>query len=570
MEKGLKIPTGLYRGLVVDVNDPNREGRVKVQISRFYGTVVPGLETSTDVDPNIYKGAMWCRVLLSTGGVTPPAEGPNGIVSQTSYGIIGQPPALNNEVLVAFSEDVHSGIVLGVLPDPQRIRAMTGAGVTSPTASGETTIAQEIPKTATGPDQLPDEHPQAERLRVQGLATDRLRGQNFSSPVRDPSNRVMGMTTPSGHSIVMDDGGLEDGDNLRMRLRTAGGAQILMDDTNGMTYINNREGNVWIELNRNGDMDIYAGGSINVHTPGDYNLHIGGSLNIHTGRNINMKALGAEGIKLDATRGSFNMYCAANMALQADANGNVRCGGNYRETAARIDMNGAPAQAASRPAVTQLPGNVVVTESVSRRVPEAEPWAGHLDVSVLDPNSAEGNAASSQSYYYGTPNETTGFNQQTGQYERPTFDAAPDGTYPRLSWAPGKDRNVDPRLLQLVDRVAQEKGITFTITSGFRDPGYNTSVGGAKGSQHQLGKAIDVSGNGLTNQDRLDIIGIASRLGIRGIGVYNSGSLHFDIRDGARAAWGPDFTNASVPSYARAATNSHIAGSFGSSRSSVA
>ena len=564
MEKGLKIPTGMYRGIVVDTFDPNREGRVKVQIAKFYGTYPGGTETSTNVDPELYKGAMWCRQLLPAGGTTPPAEGPGGTVSQNAYGIMGQPPSLNNEVLVAFSEDTHSGIILGVLPDPQKIRGINGAGVTRQTSTGETTIGQELSQTAQSPSDLPDEHPQAEALRTQGLDKDRIRGQNFSSPTRDPSPRTMGMTTPTGHAITMDDGSLEDGDSLSMRMRTAGGAQILMDDTNGMTYINNREGNVWIEMNRNGDLDIYAASSINYHTQGDFNLHCGGSFNLQTGRNINMKALGAEGIKMEAAGGSFNMKCAANMALEVGANGNIRCGGNYRETAARIDMNGAPAAAAATPTINQLAGNTNITESVSRRVPEAEPWAGHLDVSELDVNSASGatNQSGNQSHYYGTPSDLSSYNDQTGSFDLNNFPAATGAAGAFLQYSGGVDKRIDPKLISKVEEVARRFGRTLTVVSGYRSPAHNSKVDGAKRSQHMLGKAVDISGNGLTNQDRLDLVAIASSLGIKGIGVYNGGSLHFDGRDGAAAGWGSDFTRNSVPSYAVATLDKHRGGGF--------
>lgn len=553
MEKGIKIPAGIYIGIVVDTVDPRQMGRVKVQIIKFYGTIKVGEEVS---NPNDYLGAMWCRHMMPFGGTSSPTEGPNGVVSQTSFGVSGPPPGLNNEVVVAFSGDTHSGIVLGVLLDDGKNTGINGAGVTAPTASGKTTIAQEVSKTAESPNELADEHPQAAALAEQGLEEDRIRGQSTSSPTRDPTPRTMGLTSPSGHAITLDDGSLEDADSLLIRMRTAGGAQILMDDTLGLTYIINRNGSAWIELNRNGDIDIYSAKSINMATQGDFNINCGGNFNVNTGRNIYMQANGAEGVKLAAVGGSVDIFAEANLNLQAEANGNLRVAGNYRETAGRIDMNGPPASAATKPTVNQLAGNTNVTESVATRVPEAEPWAGHLDVSVLDTTSPSGAAAESNSYYNGVP-VNTGTDGQAGD-----FPVAPSNPGDLLLYRTTVDRHIDPALLAMVTEVARQFGQPLTVTSGYRSPSHNVRVTGAKASQHMIGHAVDISGSGFTNQERLDLIAIASKVGIIGIGVYNDSSLHFDNRDGARAGWGSDFTRSSVPSYAVSTMNTHRSGGF--------
>lgn len=560
MDKAIKIPAGIYRGIVVDTQDPRKQGRIKVQVSAFHGTMPVGVEGTALNDPDEYLGAMWCRIALPWGGVTTPTESGGGQGSNV-YGMYGQPPTVNNEVLVAFGADTTSGVVIGVLPEDQRLGDLPGNGITKETSTGEVTLGQATAKTATSLNDLPSESPQAERLREQGLDKDRLRGQNFSSPARDPSPRVMGMTSPSGHSIIMDDGVLEDGSNLRMQMRTAAGAQILMDDTNGFIYIVNSNGSSWIEMNRNGDIDIYCGQSLNIATPGVMNFHAGSDINFQANGNINMKALGT--MALEATAGPFGIFSGSNLNLQADGNGNMLVAGNYRETAARIDMNGAAAAAANRATGNQLAGNTNVTESIAGRVPEAEPWAGHLDVSVLDSSSASGAASisESQTYYYGSPANPVGINNQTGEFDLQEYPPAQTGQF--LRWAPGKDQRVDSRVIDLGDEVCRRFGRPATIISGYRSPSYNSSVGGARRSQHMLGKAIDVvfDGGALTNDEKNRVIAIASAVGFVGIGIYNS-SFHFDLRDGARASWGPNYSNSGVPAFARATMDRHLSGGF--------
>jgi hypothetical protein len=556
--KGLKIPTGIYRGIVVDTADPKKMGRIKVQIIKFYGTMPVNAAATNQVDPDEYLGAMWCRQMMPMGGVTAPDGG-----GQSIYGMIGQPPSVNNEVIVAFSGDSHAGIVLGVMPDDGKLGGGAGAGVSALTTEGTFTIAQEVPKTATDPNQKPAEHPQAAILRTQGLETDRIRGQNFSSPLRDPTNRVMGITTPIGHSLALDDGSLEDGSSLGVRLRSAGGGQILIDDTNGLIYIINQTGSSWIEMNRMGDIDMFCAGSLNINTIGDFNLHCGGKINAQSSQGVNIKSTGADGISLDSSTGAINLYANTDFNLQADGNGNIKIAGNYRETAKRIDMNGPVAASATRPNPVQLVGNIKVTESIATRVPEAEPWGGHLDVSILDQGSASGTASvsGSDTYYYGSPVNPSLYNEQTGTYDDPNYQASMSSTI--LTWAPGKDQRVDPALIALVEEVCRRFGRPATINSGFRSPTYNAKVSGAKRSQHMIGKAVDITfgGSPLTATEKNRVIAIASAVGIKGIGIYNS-SFHFDNRDGASTGWGADYTGASVPDFASTIMSTHRSGGF--------
>lgn len=50
---------------------------------------------------------------------------------------------------------------------------------------------------------------------------------------------------------------------------------------------------------------------------------------------------------------------------------------------------------------------------------------------------------------------------------------------------------VDPRLLELADRVREHFGAPMILSSGLRCPVHNKNVGGASGSRHMSGKAMD-------------------------------------------------------------------------------
>ena len=152
---------------------------------------------------------------------------------------------------------------------------------------------------------LPVHEPQAEIIIKQGLDTDPVRGAISSSSMRDTPSAVFGISTPGratdggvtpktrqgGHSFVMDDGDNAGTDQL-IRLRTAGGHQILMNDSEQVLYIANSAGSAWIEFGNSGRIDLYSMSGLAVRTQGTLDLHSDSSINIQ-GASINIKALGS-------------------------------------------------------------------------------------------------------------------------------------------------------------------------------------------------------------------------------------------------------------------------------------
>tara|TARA_R110000744_G_scaffold314447_1_gene421493 strand:- start:431 stop:796 length:366 start_codon:yes stop_codon:yes gene_type:complete len=79
---------------------------------------------------------------------------------------------------------------------------------------------------------------------------------------------------------------------------------------------------------------------------------------------------------------------------------------------------------------------------------------------------------------------------------------------------------------------------SITINSAYRCPDHNKSVGGAKNSQHLLGKASDIVVQGKKPSDTYKLIEDLIKNGVMeegGLGSYNT-FTHYDIR-GTKARW---------------------------------
>lgn len=117
---------------------------------------------------------------------------------------------------------------------------------------------------------------------------------------------------------------------------------------------------------------------------------------------------------------------------------------------------------------------------------------------------------------------------------------------------------ISPEAQAALDRLTQAWGQPLAITSGYRDPGLNARVGGAKNSQHMHGNAFDISVANMSPEERLRLASLARDAGFQGFGFYNN-SLHFDV--GAPRAWGPSYGRESIPSWAADWVSQNVGGS---------
>lgn len=115
--------------------------------------------------------------------------------------------------------------------------------------------------------------------------------------------------------------------------------------------------------------------------------------------------------------------------------------------------------------------------------------------------------------------------------------------------------NLKPELKTGVESLQKAWGRELPIVSGYRDPAQNKRAGGAKRSQHQHGNAVDIDVSSLSQEERVELIRLASKQGFKGIGVY-ANSLHLDY--GSKRYWGPSHKAASLPSWAKAAIEEHM------------
>jgi hypothetical protein len=107
-----------------------------------------------------------------------------------------------------------------------------------------------------------------------------------------------------------------------IRIRTSKGHQITMSDNGDCFYITHANGQSWIELGKEGTVDVFSTNSVNVRTLGSINLHADKDINLNAGGSINMRAV--EDFRQQSTRmeiktlESFHLHSDQSISVLSD------------------------------------------------------------------------------------------------------------------------------------------------------------------------------------------------------------------------------------------------------------
>ena len=467
-------------GVVKDNIDPIRSGRLRVYIDDMSGQ-----------DPD--DAINWSTVNYMTPfyGLTQgnaPKEGYGTYLQNpSSYGMWNSPPDIGTTVICIFiNGDTNYGYWIGCVPEPEALYTVPALG------SAETVVVNENEGASYGgAKKLPvaninknnekiNESPTfynepkpvhsyiASVLNQQGLIRDTIRGTIGTSAQRESPSRVgWGVNTPgrpiyeggftdetiadaagnenssgdlkviarrAGHSFVMDDGDIVGRDQL-IRIRSSLGHQILMSDDGQCLHIIHANGQSWIELGKEGTIDMYATNSVNIRTQGDLNLHADNNINMHAKKDLNIYA---ENITTNSDKktnvkvgtdyatsvnGKTTLKSTGAMSLKSSGEASFASSNNTFINGKKINLN--TGEASTTPEdVKPIPTNAhtdtlydsqkgwasapAALLSIVSRAPAHAPWAAaNQGVDVKINNNADANFPSNPSPAVQAANNTT-------------------------------------------------------------------------------------------------------------------------------------------------------------------
>jgi hypothetical protein len=314
------------RGIVVGIVKANVHGSHMGVIQVF----IPEMSTDEE-DKSQWRTVRYCTPFYSR---VDSAEGANNknryIDTKMPSGFVTPPPDLGTTVLCFFPHGKNNeGYYFACVPDTYMMQTLPEPTVVEDFENGPY-IGGELNDKKNNPNDIvnwktqlrPEDFITQKIVKEQGLLNDRVRGLNNSSYMRESPSEIIGISSKGrritesgkdflkenaaalknpnttnekvlegllgptarrkGHSLTLDDGDIE-GNSNQIRLRTSTGHQILLNDSEGIIYVSNSTGSVWIELGNQGTMDVFANDSINFRSK---------NLNFHADENIKFHSKG--------------------------------------------------------------------------------------------------------------------------------------------------------------------------------------------------------------------------------------------------------------------------------------
>lgn len=445
---GAPAESGPFIGEVRNNVDPTRSGRLQVYIEDFAGP---------DKDnPDLWRDVSYISPYYGYTQQSGTTQGTGSYVGNSqSYGFWGTPPDIGTKVVCFFaSGDPNQGYYIGCVVEPGLNHMTPAIGATSryqiePGQANYFSNAPRLPVVeindsddaiSANPrffDEVKPVHSYVAGVMLQqGVINDTIRGPIGSNSQRESPSTVYGISTPGrpiysgglseadiqrrletgsvnpqdaivisrrgGHTFVMDDGDL-NGDDQLIRIRTAKGHQIMLNDSGDALHIMHANGQSWVELGSEGTIDLYATNSVNIRSQGDVNIHADKNINLNSKASVNINSdrsitaetsqlqlIGQNGL-LAYSEKYIGLKSDGTLSLQSTKTGTWNGGANMSLSAGCISLNGGNAPEVPKasninklklPDVTfvENQGWTVqpnVLETVVSRAPTHEPYPLH-------------------------------------------------------------------------------------------------------------------------------------------------------------------------------------------------
>jgi len=450
---GVRFDSGPYVGKIKNNYDTIRQGRLQVWI--------PDLGGGDEDDVSNWRTVSYASPFFGSTYQEPDNKKNTFKDVRHTYGFWFTPPDIDNFVMCTFiAGDPQRGFWFACIPSQLGQHMVPAiAGTSSYDTEGITNSAvQKMNKPSVLPVvefnenkeqdwtdftglKKPLHETQIEILITQGLDRDTDRGVVSSSSQRESPSRVFGISTPGqpesgatkdefvytrkgGHTLVMDDGDFKDKNRI-FRLRSSGGHQIIMNDTQDIFYIGNSKGTAWVELTEAGAVNIFSDTDINFRAKGDFNFHADKDFKIHVGGKFSLFAktsIQSESELITSTSSAKTTIFGNGVEIGSESTidinpagaGSFTCGPTLTMSAGTIKLNSGSGPTVSKPdKITvndvneaELDGSgqwqtkAAALKSIASVVPTHEPWprkGGKPNAAASGASSAAGGGSSSTS-----------------------------------------------------------------------------------------------------------------------------------------------------------------------------